>query len=294
MNKNSRERIKDQMSRYHSDDPVVRAKALEEILEDHKKFITYVINKYFSSYKNQWFDDLYSCGVIGLLESLQKYDPDKGMPTTHFNSYILHEMYDFVATFINKTTAHYASKLSTINKAIAELESEGCENPDVIDISMRTGIKPEIVLKALSIQTATQNKSLESEEFISNLMSDSQMQPDEIAERNEGMEIMYRAIEGLPYKMREVVLRRNGLGGYEPQSNEVISRETGIPTGQIRRIYAKAIKRLRESEMKDFFASGTSILSKKEEISLVPERTASTMIAAIVEVDVNEDDIALG
>lgn len=291
-NTNSRERIKEQMIRYRSDDPAVSAKALEEILEDHKKFITHIINKHFSSYKNQWFEDLYSCGVIGLIESLPKYDPDKSMPTTHFGRYIIHEIYDFIAKFVQQTTTHYASKLAQINRAIAELEREGIENPTIVDIAMKSGIKPEIVMKALSIQTAAQSKSIESEEYISNLMSDSREQPDEIVEQQEGIEIMYRAIQNLPYKMREVVLRRNGLCGYEMQSNEVISRETGIPLNQIRRVYAKALKMLRESEMKDFYSGGQP-LAKREEISLVPEAAASTMIAAIVEVDVTEDDIAL-
>lgn len=292
MANNSRERIKEQMIRYRSDDPAVRAKALEEILDDHKKFITHIINKHFSSYKNQWFEDLYSCGVIGLIESLPKYDPERGLPTTHFTRYMLHEMYDFVAKFVQQTTTHYASKLAVINRAIAEMEREGIENPNIVDIAMRTGIKPEIVMKALAIQTAAQSKSIESEEYISNLMSDYREQPDEVAERKEGIEIMYSAIMNLPEKMREVVLRRNGLMGYQPQSNEVISRETGIPPGQIRRIYAKALKLLRESEMKDFYSSGQPI-ARKEEISLVPEKAATTMIAAIVEVDVTEDDIAL-
>lgn len=292
MANNSRERIKEQMVRFRSDDPAVRTKALEEILDDHKKFITHIINKHFSSYKNQWFEDLYSCGVIGIIESLPKYDPDKSMPTTHFTRYMIHEMYDFIAKFVQQTTTHYAAKLAVINRAIADFEREGIENPSIVDIAMKTGIKPEIVMKAMAIQTAAQNKSLESEEYISNLMSDSMEQPDEIVERNEGIRLMYRSILNLPHRMREVVLRKNGLCGYETQSNEVISRETGIPPNQIRRIYAKALKLLKESEMKDFYPAGQAI-AHKEEISLVPEETANTMIAAIVEIDISEDDFAI-
>lgn len=84
MTNNPKERIKEQLARYHSDDPAVSAKAVEEILDDYKKFITHIINKHFYSYKNQWYEDMFSVGVIGLIESLSKYDPDKSMPTTHF------------------------------------------------------------------------------------------------------------------------------------------------------------------------------------------------------------------
>lgn len=289
MTDKSRDRIKEQMLRYHSDDPVVKMKAVEEILEDHKKFITHIINKHFHSYKNQWYEDLYSCGVIGLIESLSKYDPDKSMPTTHFGRYIIHEIYDFIAKFVNQTTTHYASKLAVINKTIVELERDGVENPTVIGVSMRSGIKPEIILKALSIQTSAQNKSLESEEFISSQLTDTQLSPDEIVERRETLEALYCAIYNLPPNMREVVLRRNGLGGYETQSNEVINRETGIPTNQIRRIYAKALKQLRESDMQHFFQDSGETL-RSEQVSIVPEKNAKGIITAIIELEINKDD----
>lgn len=159
---------------------------------------------------------------------------------------------------------------------------------------MRTGIKPEIVLKALSIQTAAQCASFESEEFLNAKMIDFQKTPDEVVEMNEGMAIMFQAIDKLPKNMKEVVLRRNGLGGYEVQSNDVISRDTGIPTNQIRRIYAKALALLRESDMKYFFADnaiGSAAL--KEPVPLVPEDTAARMITAIVTVDINNGDMEI-
>lgn len=89
---------------------------------------------------------------------------------------------------MNKTTTHYAAKLTAINRAIHDLEAEGIENPTVIDISMKTGIKPEIILKALSIQTATQSASFESEEFLNSKMTDFQKTPDEVVEMNEGFD----------------------------------------------------------------------------------------------------------
>ena len=36
MTNNPKERIKEQLARYHSDDPTVSAKAVEEILDDSK------------------------------------------------------------------------------------------------------------------------------------------------------------------------------------------------------------------------------------------------------------------
>ena len=159
---------------------------------------------------------------------------------------------------------------------------------------MKTGIKPEIILKALSIQTATQSASFESEEFLNSKMTDFQKTPDEVVETNEGISIMLQAIDNLPKNMKEVVLRRNGLGGYEVQSNDVISRDTGIPTNQIRRIYAKALALLRESDMKYFFEDNYARASAlKEPVPLVPENTAARIITTIVAIDIDNGDMGI-
>lgn len=93
---------------------------------------------------------------------------------------------------------------------------------------------------------------------------------------------------------RSVGLRRNGLGGYEVQSNDVISRDTGIPTNQIRRIYAKALALLRESDMKYFFEDNYAKASAlKEPVPLVPEDTAARIITTIVAIDIDNGDMGI-
>ena len=291
MNKKN-ERIKEQIARYHSKDPVVRDKATEEIIDDYRKFVTHIINKHFSTYIAKHFDDMFSVGVIGILEALPKYDPDKSMPTTFFGTYIVHEIYGYVAKCVSNTTPHYASRIIKINRAREQFEREGNENPSVIDLSMRTGIIPEVILKCLEIITSAQTQSYECEEFVfSNMIADSKLQPEEVFFKAEGQAIVKAAIADLPDDMHEVVQRKLGMGGHLPQTNEQISADTGIKTRQVRALYSKALEQLRESEVYDFFVSQyrTAPRVAKEAVSLVPEDTAERMIAALLEVDEHDE-----
>jgi len=290
----AKERIKEQMARYHSDDRVIKDKATAEIIDDYRKFISHLINKHFATYITKHFEDMFSVGVIGLLEALPRYNPDKSMPTTFFARYIIHEIYGYVAKYVGNTTPHYASRITKLNKARAEFESEGNENPSIIDLSMKTGIIPEVVLKCQEIQLSAQTQSYEHEEVVfRNMASDPQQQPEEVFFRSEGQAIIEKSISNLPDNMREVLVRKLGLGDHSPQSNEQISVATGIKTRQVRSLYSKALARLRESDIHDFFSSQyrTAPRVAKEPVALVPEDTAGRMITALIEFDDSDDEI---
>jgi len=293
MNKQN-ERIIEQMARYNSADSVIKAKAIEDIVEDHRRFITHIINKHFSSYVIKHFEDMFSHGVVGLLEALPRFNPEKSKPTTFFGPYIIHEIFNYIGVFLGQMTQHYAAKLSKINKARTELISDGIEDPTVMDLAMKSGLKPEVVMKAISMQAAGQTQSFSSDEYFFDTMeADSNLQPDTQLIMKEGKDTIYEALDGLPDKMREVVMRKLGLGEYSPQSNEQISKAVGVVPGSVRQIYNHAIERLRDSEIFDFFALQyrSSAHFVKETVSLVPEETAERMIAALLEFEPGDEQV---
>jgi RNA polymerase sigma factor (sigma-70 family) len=286
------ERIKEQMTRYNSADPVVRSKALEEIIEDHRRFITHIINKHFPSYVIKHFEDMFEYGVIGLLEALPRFNPDKSKPTTFFGPYIIHEIFNYIGVFLGQMTQHYAAKLSKVNKARVDLESEGIENPTIMDLAMKSGLKPEVVMKAISMQTAGQTQYFSSDEFFfENMEGDHGLQPETQIIQQEGKDTIYASLNQLPVKMREVVVRKLGLGEHEAQNNEQIGEAVGIAPGSVRQVYNQAIERLRDSDISDFFASQyrSSTHFMKEPVALVPEETAERLIATLLEFELGDE-----
>ena len=81
----SESRIERQMREYHSEDKQIQKQAMAEIVQDHQKYISEIINRYFSAYKHDWYADMFQWGIVGLIESLPAYDPKKSKPTTFFH-----------------------------------------------------------------------------------------------------------------------------------------------------------------------------------------------------------------
>ena len=74
----------------------------------------------------------------------QEYDPVESAPTTFFQPYIRHEIYDFIVRQIHNTKPHNA-KITRIIKVTTEfLQKHGIE-ADVKNISFYSGIKEEIL-----------------------------------------------------------------------------------------------------------------------------------------------------
>jgi hypothetical protein len=150
---------------------------------------------------------------------------------------------------------------------------------------MKSGIKPEIVLKSLSIQTAAQTQqSFESEEYLHSQYADTRMQPEELVEIREGLLALYTEVNNLDYTTREVIKRKLGMDKYDIQSNDEISQALTIQPNRVRRIFAKGIAELKKTGLNTFFQD---YLPREfgEPLSLVPESAAERTITALVELD---------
>lgn len=263
--KNSR--IVRQMQDYHSSDPRVKQHAVEEIVNDHQKYVVQIINKHFAAYKRDWWEDLFQSGIMGLLESLANYDPEKSRPTTFFHFYILHSIAEYVAEFIQGTTSHYATNLTKINRAISKLEAQGKREPTIADISVVTGLKADMVRKALEVKTASQNRSCGDEGYMDSMASTQYVeQPQEKIEREEELAVFTKCILELPNAEKQVIIRKYGLFDTPKQSNAQIAEATGVPIEKIRCYQAAAIRLLRKNpKMKYMFHDYFKIHERKED-----------------------------
>jgi len=69
------------------------------IIEHNLKLVKWVINKYFRGYYNIEYEDLFQCGVLGLMAAIDKYDSNKGKFSNYaiwyVRSYIQRQMFIF-------------------------------------------------------------------------------------------------------------------------------------------------------------------------------------------------------
>ena len=134
---------------YHSNDSFLSMKARELTVRYHSRYLYYIIGKYFSGYEKEYSEDLYQCGVVGLLKSLPNYDGRYAI-STYSRLYIIHEMTGFIYYLRNIPSPHYARIQNKIKAAETFLECSGSEVTDE-SISKEIGISLKSVKKERQI-----------------------------------------------------------------------------------------------------------------------------------------------
>ena len=141
----NKEQEKNYMKLYHSKSKESKDKAICYFVNNYENFIKQL------TYTSKYFDDLLSCGKVGVLDALQKYDPDKGAFTTCSKPYIRHELYRFLYEMVFQCSEHYARLQNKLRKAIKKLKEDGIECT-VENISQLTNMSLEVVKRELQMQ----------------------------------------------------------------------------------------------------------------------------------------------
>lgn len=282
------EHIKEQMTRYHSGDPVEQKKAIEEILNENMPLVDQIINKAYKTYK-KYYQDMRQAGYVGIIEALQTYNPETSKPSTYFTFYIKHYISEYCNNFVQGISSHYSNRIRLINNAKAELEAMEMEATP-INIASITGIRLDAVVKSLEMEKRSQLKNCVSESYMDTLVTHVTPSPEEEYEEQERMEYFHRAVMNLPEKEKVIIIAKYGLFDAEPKTNADIAEIANVPVAQIRRYVQNAFRILREDvNLQSLF---TDYIRQKSlmdgEISLVPNG-AAVMSITVLENDDYED-----
>lgn len=92
---------------YHSNDLSQQKKAIEVAITKYEKYIYFIMTRYFPTYAEKYKEDLFQCGVEGLIKSMKHYDASYSL-STYSKNYIIHEMKNFEYFLLNIPSAYYA------------------------------------------------------------------------------------------------------------------------------------------------------------------------------------------
>lgn len=228
-----------------SEETMIKVK--EEMIEILSKFIYYIIERSFNTFKKHTAD-LYQEGVLGILKGFERYDARKSRPTTYFYVFIVHEMTEFVNQNINKTTSHYSANIVKVKKAINNFEHEGREWT-IKDIAQETGVSAETILQSIRIMDCSQEVHYDSVDYLDSQISQRCSSPEEEYLKNETAEIIHQAVATLSEDESRVIIAKYGLDGKEGRSFKNISVELGIQIDKVKKINNAAIRKLKKSKL---------------------------------------------
>ena len=122
----------------------------EKIVEQYSDYIYSIIHKDYSTFIHE-IDELYQCGVSGLLSGYQKYDSDKGEVTTFCTPFIRHEMNNQVRFAMKESSGYYYSTHKKVEDAKRKFEELG-QTATIEKIMNETDLSRKIVERELKIE----------------------------------------------------------------------------------------------------------------------------------------------
>ena len=202
--------------------------------------------------------DLISEGNMGLLDSLNRFDPSLGIKLITFAN---KEIRGRMIKFILKNNYFSAFKLSfkTRNEAhkvkafFEDCLSTTGEKPSVEEVKKKFQINTydaEMYLAMADSKTVSIDYSFETEGSILAIQieDESVIAPDNILDQKQVSEIVLKIVARLPLRERTVINRRFGLNGEEPTDLQTIGLQFDLTKERIRQIEVSAIKKI-QSEM---------------------------------------------
>ncbi len=239
--------------------------ARERLLSSHLRFVVSVAKKY----QNQGLPlmDLINEGNIGLINALEKFDPDKGF---HFISYAVWWIRQAILKAINEKSrairlpGNRANELVQIEKARKALRIKGADDRELEELAEAVFMDKENVKNLLEISRdlvsldakLSSSKSSDSVATFGDLIKDENyMLPEDKIVRDSLADDINVVLNTLPKKEAEIIEYRFGLNGKIAMSLNDIANIYYLTKERIRQIEKKALSRIRNSNKLELLES---------------------------------------
>lgn len=246
------------MELYRSDDEFLSYKAKEHAVQNYDQYIYSIVHKCYSTYADKYMEELYQCGVIGVLNALKGYDIEKGKFTTYSKPFIIHEMREQLNFHHNDTTVHYNNIQKKIHEAIILLEERG-DDVTISKLATITELRPEIIKREMEYMERTRFLYLDSESEVEQIHEYFDG-PEELSIQRESSKVLYTVLASLPKDMRDIVIKKF----IYDLKNEEIAEEYGLTPGKVKTIFQRGIKQIKEDpRIKHAFSDRISIAERE-------------------------------
>jgi len=229
-------------------DPAVR----DAFIRQYAPLVKYVAGKVAASMPNTVeFEDLVGFGVFGLLDAIEKFDPDKNVKfKTYAVTRIRGAIFDELRS-IDWVPRSVRQKTKEIEDAVVSLEAKLGRPASDQEIASSMGVSEDDFMRTMLKISSTSVLSLNDVWYAGDdadkisigesIESPSSMNPDATVEREEVKRVIVQAISELPEKEKKVLV----LYYYEDLTLKEIGQVLDVTESRVSQLHTKAILRLR-------------------------------------------------
>ncbi|MDL2220618.1 FliA/WhiG family RNA polymerase sigma factor [Eubacteriales bacterium OttesenSCG-928-N14] len=205
--------------------------------------IVYRMLPTYEGYSN--YDDLLSCGVLGLMDAISKYDAKREVKFEYYASMrIKGEIIDHIRKQ-DWAPSSLRRKIKQISDAYSALENQLERTPTDYELAEHLGMDDDElqrIMEKTHMFNVVHFESMLSDNYpLSNAIQDKDELPDERVENKELVSILGQMIDELPEKERLVV----SLYYFEEMTLKEIAEVMGVSESRISQIHSKVILKLR-------------------------------------------------
>jgi RNA polymerase sigma factor for flagellar operon FliA len=223
---------------------------MENLVEQAKESVRYLANKLASRLPAHVdVEDLYQMGMIGLLQSVDRFDASRGIKfQTYANRRVQGAMLDYLRSLdwrprsVRRRNREIAEAVSTVEQRLGgtadseEIISEMGISAEEYNTWLAEGSMP----RAGEFVHADANSSAAAEDFMSTI-PDTAATPEESVVSEQMQEVLAQAIEHLPENERIVMQ----LYYYEQVPMRDIGKQLGVKQARVSQLHSQALRRLR-------------------------------------------------
>lgn len=218
-----------------------RTQLRDTIVQEHLALAHYLAKR--MAHRREVIPDLVQVACIGLINAVDRFDPDKG---ASFSAFAVPTMTGEIKRYYRDSGWYLhvprgAQELqAAVRAAETDLSQEHGRSPTPAEVAERLGITPEDVVDAHEIQRARDVASLDVPGRAEAFQASSAV--DERFERIETRELLRPALAALTEREREIVLRR-----FVRQSTQAeIAKQVGLSQMQVSRLLARSLHQMRD------------------------------------------------
>jgi RNA polymerase sigma factor for flagellar operon FliA len=211
-----------------------------EIAKMNINLVRFIVEKVYFASALASKDDLFNIGAIGLIEAVEKYDPDRGIK---FVTYAYFRIYGSIMDYLREADwapRSVKEKSSRLEKAYTALMERGFLNPTDEQVAKEMGL--DIKSYYALIDGLHINKVYSIDELFSNDGAGTPSCHDCIDDNTETKELLARIIDtSLDQRERNVL----ALYYYEGLTLKEISKTMDLTEARISQIHAQAISKIK-------------------------------------------------
>lgn len=198
------------------------------------------------------YDDLVSCGVLGLMDAVDKFDPKRGVK---FETYAYMRIRGEIIDYMRKqdwAPSSLRRQISQVMRAFEQLEMDLGRAATDEEVAQHLSIPVEdvraVLEKSYMFNLVYFEDMLHENYAAGEMLQSTDAQPHQHLEKQELIQVLSQIIDGLPHNERMVVT----LYYFEEMPLKDIAAALGVSPSRVSQIHSKVLGKLRTHLNKQF------------------------------------------